>query len=400
MLRQLACVTVLSTAFSLSAQAAVMGNNASVQLLYQGQLLAQDGKHEAAAMKFMQAAQADPAASSAFAAMAVMNYRLSGDTERVEAARLKLRSMAETAARQALKVDANDPVAEELLRTMSTDQALRPHAPLPAAAAFMAQGEQLFQAQQYGAALEQYEKAQLADPQYASAWVYAGDCFVAQQQWPQAEERFRKALQIDPMHAQAWRFLSDTLLQQKKTDEAIAALASSIGARPDQPLAWQKLSVLQDATAGQPLTALKLRRGAEGSVDRPDGKPRIQVFAEAPAPGANMSADTAMWQLLAMGQASLKTAAFKKENKLSPFQIELTAWQQAMRAFDDLATRRGVALADPALLRMQKLYAAGQLEPALLLLQFREAYRPELEAWKTAHPNGVRQFIDTQRLMP
>jgi hypothetical protein len=113
-----------------------------------------------------------------------------------------------------------------------------------------------------------------------------------------------------------------------------------------------------------------------------------------------MSADTAMWQLLAMGQASLKTAAFKKENKLSPFQIELTAWQQAMRAFDDLAARRGVALADPALLRMQKLYAAGQLEPALLLLQFREAYRPELEAWKTAHPNGVRQFIDTQRLMP
>jgi hypothetical protein len=189
------------------------------------------------------------------------------------------------------------------------------------------------------------------------------------------------------------------LLQQKKTDEAIAALASSIGARPDQPLAWKKLSVLQDATAGQPLTALKLRRGAEGSVDRPDGKPRIQVFAEAPAPGANMSADTAMWQLLAMGQASLKTAAFKKENKLSPFQIELTAWQQAMRAFDDLAARRGVALADPALLRMQKLYAAGQLEPALLL-QFREAYRPELEAWKTAHPNGVRQFSDTQRLMP
>ncbi|MBB5606278.1 MULTISPECIES: hypothetical protein [unclassified Janthinobacterium] len=49
---------------------------------------------------------------------------------------------------------------------------------------------------------------------------------------------------------------------------------------------------------------------------------------------------------------------------------------------------------------MRKLADAGQLETALLMLQYKEAYRPELEAWKTAHPDGVRKFINVYHLMP
>jgi hypothetical protein len=43
---------------------------------------------------------------------------------------------------------------------------------------------------------------------------------------------------------------------------------------------------------------------------------------------------------------------------------------------------------------------ADQLETALLLLEYKESYRAEFEAWKKAHPDGIRKFIDTYALQP
>jgi hypothetical protein len=42
----------------------------------------------------------------------------------------------------------------------------------------------------------------------------------------------------------------------------------------------------------------------------------------------------------------------------------------------------------------------GQLEPAILILMFRQSYRPALEAWGAAHPRGVKEFIDRYGLRP
>jgi len=62
--------------------------------------------------------------------------------------------------------------------------------------------------------------------------------------------------------------------------------------------------------------------------------------------------------------------------------------------------RAGKDPSDPALLRMQVFARDGQLEPAILLLLFRQAYRPSLEAWLAAHPGGVKTFIDRYGLQP
>ena len=50
--------------------------------------------------------------------------------------------------------------------------------------------------------------------------------------------------------------------------------------------------------------------------------------------------------------------------------------------------------------RVSKTTLGEPQKPALLLLQFKPAYRPDLEAWKTAHPQGVRQFVNTAHVMP
>jgi hypothetical protein len=35
-----------------------------------------------------------------------------------------------------------------------------------------------------------------------------------------------------------------------------------------------------------------------------------------------------------------------------------------------------------------------------MLLQYRESWRAEFEAWKKANPNGIRKFVNTYALRP
>ena len=70
------------------------------------------------------------------------------------------------------------------------------------------------------------------------------------------------------------------------------------------------------------------------------------------------------------------------------------------RALVVLAELKEPAGVDPAILKLKSIADAGQLEPALLLLTYRESYRAELEAWKQRNPNGVRQFVERFALKP
>lgn len=99
-----------------------------------------------------------------------------------------------------------------------------------------------------------------------------------------------------------------------------------------------------------------------------------------------------------MGQAAAELSLQKKEG--TPFSLELAAWQAALTGLAKMEVKKSVQLRDPALLTMRKLADAGELDAALLLLQYKEEYRLELETWKTAHPDGVRKFINVYHLMP
>lgn len=57
-------------------------------------------------------------------------------------------------------------------------------------------------------------------------------------------------------------------------------------------------------------------------------------------------------------------------------------------------------LGDPNLKTMSMLAKAGQLETALTRLQYKESWRPEVEAWKREHPEGIRKFVDAYGLRP
>jgi hypothetical protein len=100
--------------------------------------------------------------------------------------------------------------------------------------------------------------------------------------------------------------------------------------------------------------------------------------------------------MLGIGEVNMRQA----NKSATPYEIELEAWRGAMKVADELKASTGKGLSDPALLQIQALARDGQLEPAILLLMFRQSYRPALDAWLAAHPRGAREFIDRYGLSP
>lgn len=386
----LLCAAILAA----PAGAVVLGNPACQALLQEGRALAASGRFKEAMDKFMAAKNADPGASAPLSAVGHLLYMLSEDSANPNAA--KARQQAELSIRMALKLDAQDPLAQEVQRLMSEEKPAPLHLPSREANAAAAEGEALFQAGKYTEALARYQRAAELDPAFSSAYVYAGDCYFAQKQYAPAEALFRKATEVEPLNGQAWRFLSDALALQGRMEAAQQALLNGIAAQPSQRPNWDKLAYLRKA-AGTPLQPLQLVRKVHLKQDG-DGKYTMQVDASLVDKDKASVPESALWIALGAIEANLRNQ--KDGPPLSPYQLELESWRKTMTVADELSVKPDFKLADPGLLHMRELARAGQLETAVLLLLYKESYRPELEAWKAAHPNGVKKFIDTYALRP
>jgi tetratricopeptide (TPR) repeat protein len=378
-----------------SAFAAEPCNETCKTLLREGQVAQSQGQNKQAYDKFRAASSASPGASAPASAAAALFYQLSTGARPEEAG--KLRASARDMATQAARLAPDDPVAQEVLRLLDDDAPSPLHVPAPAVLALRDAAETLFAQGRYADALAKYEAAMRADPQYSMAWIGAGDCWFMQKEWARAENLFRRAAEIEPRNAQAWRFLSDALLSQGKAEAADAALVAGIAADPSQRPGWSKLAALR-ARAGHPLAPLQLRRGSR--VVRAaggDGKDNYSVTVEDWVNKDPQTPDAALRLTLALAEANTRKAA---TGPVDAYAVELEAWRTALKVAGELEAGTGKVLGDPALVRMQALARDGQLEPAILLLQFRQAYRPALEAWNAAHPGGVKAFIDRYGLQP
>lgn len=370
-----------------AAHAEILGNDACKALVAEGQSLYGQGKFREAWDTYNRAREADPTASMPISSMAHMLQVAAGQAPADKApAMLK---QAESMARNALRLDAQDPLAQEVLRMLVDTQPAPLHTPNREAIAALEEGESLFMQKRYPEALAKYELAAERDPLYSAAWVNAGDCYFSQKQWHEAEVRFRKATEIEPLNGQAWRFLADSLILQGNRRGAEAALYGGIAAQPSQVPNWDKLELMmrQDGLA---LKRLALVRKARYIPAGKDGKPTVEVQEE-----LQKSPELVFWMMQA---ASVGTAT--AAGKGSPFEIELRSWEAALKMVAEMKEKGEAVPSDPALLTMQKLAQAGQLEPAILLLMYREAYRPEFEAWKKAHPDGIRAFVVSNGLRP
>ncbi|WLI89404.1 tetratricopeptide repeat protein [Massilia sp. R2A-15] len=381
------------SAISLHAGATEVGINAAGQvLLDRGQSLLAQGQVQQAFDAYREAAKADPASSLPDSMSAGLFGYLAERSTGDQRAKFLAQSLA--FARSALTHNSADPIANELIRLAEQDAPTHLHAPTKEAADLVEAGESLFAQRRLPEALAKYELAAQVDPLYSAAWVFAGDCFYVEKRWAEAEARFRKAASIEPLNGQAWRFLSDALAQQGKKQDAQDALLSGIAAQPTQRPNWDKLDTMLRA-GGVTMARLNLRRRASATLDPATHKPTVNLDKQ--LLDKPQGADTSFWTMYGM---TLATAMAQKDPAASPFSLELQALRTALKVDADLQEKEPRSFDDPGLALLRKLGAQGQLETAILLLMYRESYRPEFEAWKKAHPNGVREFVLLQNVRP
>ena len=388
---RLPATLTLTLLLPLAASAATPCIDTCRTLVTDGNVLSWQGQPQKALEKFKAAMAATPDATAPLLAASTMLLDLSWRTAD-ETAASKLHGMAESLARQAVRIAPGEAMAQDVLRQVQDGPPVSPHQADPEAVQALRQAEILFAQHHLDEARVQYEAAIARDPLWPTAWIGAGDTYFAQQDWPHAEERFRHAADIDPHNAQAWRYLSDSLLKQGKRDAAEQAIYAAIAANPADRNNWPHLASLR-AQAHLPLAALNLHRGSTVALDA-DGKYAVNV--DSGDLQSHATPDTAFALLLAASEVNARIASPGK----TQYDIDLGAWRLALRGIDEANAKSGQSLHDPALLHMQALARDGQLEPALLILTYRPAYRAPLDAWLAAHPGGVKAFIDRYGLQP
>jgi tetratricopeptide (TPR) repeat protein len=342
------------------------------ELFKQGSNFAAEGKGTEALQSFRAAALADPAAAMPVSQIAYIYYSFSKSAPENEVD--NFRAQARSAANAALKLDARDPMAMEVLRLLEDAQAQARHQPKAEATKILHEGEVLFQDGKYAAALEKYTQASVLDPENAEAVLLMGDCHFAQGDLASAELLFRRATEIDPLYSVAWRFVFDAQAKQGNLQGAETAALNAIAAMPSERQSWLRLNMLLEQK-GRRLTPFNLVMHAR--LD----KTTISLDPKLPEP------ESTVW--LAYGVV----LAGMIDSKTTAFEHDYAAWEKTMRIMDEMKGSKSVK--DEALLALQRFYKAGQLKPALLLLTYREAYRPDFEAWKKANPGGIKAFIDT-----
>ncbi len=377
----------------------MLGNEKCQALVQEGMNLLRQNKFNEALAKFQKAEQVDPYASAPLSGRALALYSASQVTfpENVQ----KYRQDAEGQARAALERNSTDLVAQEVLRLLTDGPDKERHIPNEQARAALDAGENLYHKKQFDAALDEYNKAFQLDPAYAEALVYAGDCKIAQGKHAEAEGYFRRAIAVDPLYERGWRFLADALLKQNKIEPFREALVGAISARPTYKAAWDNLSDWGKAS-GSPLKTFRIKPMAKAVVDEKTKKSTV-IIDQGFLAGEDKNApspDLGVWVMYGLVQASKDLPPKKGEKIKSAFETELETWDKALKVGQELETNTKRKLRDPALIQMNAFATSGDLKAAIFLFMYKEAFRPDFEAWKKENSGAIKAFIEKYSLRP
>ena len=390
-------VIAFLSALALTAQGPFDGK--SGPMVKAGYELLSQGKFNEAAAKFQEGMKADPASSFPVSALSKLFFEASKATD--AAHQSEYRGKAVDLAHQALDKNDLDFIASEVLLNADGGSTESAHQPKPEAAEPFNQAETAYRTQKWDEAIAGYQKALAADPAFTDAALYQGDVYFNQKQYAKAEPWFRKATQMEPRYARAWRFLADCQGDQGHMDDALMTDLSAIAAQPDDYTAWGRLRqiyAMQDKPAL--VRFLWPRVAASQVIKDASGKSNINVpsssLASDTPEGSSEAAYSLMIGMVQVNDASPET----KERPRSPLEREALAWKAAMEVYESTLNEKKASPKDATWAQLLAFHKADQLKEALMVLGFREAYRPDFEAWKAANPRGVQVFIEQWHLRP
>ncbi|MBC3883186.1 tetratricopeptide repeat protein [Undibacterium sp. LX40W] len=380
----------------------MFGNAKAEALVKEGNVLWSYQKADEALEKYRQASVADPKASAPWSSQAAIFFTAAKLTkpEFVEEYRARSKALAQ----KALQLNAEDPVALEVLRGLVAPSPQEQLTSNQEAARLFSEAEDLFQRHDFKAAVVKYEAAAAQDPKFARAVLYAGDAYFQLQNFDQAEKLYRKSLDIDPRNFQGWRFLAHAQDKLGRPPEVIKlSLIKSIEIQPNYMPAWDWYAQVS-ANSGQVLKPISVKRYADLKPVEKDGKKSFGVEIDASIKDATEENGGAAWFLYALAKVPLMAtqeatagANLNGEEKalLSPFRLEKAAWTQVFSSKEFVKK-----INQPTLGLLQQAAQNQELDAAIFILFFEEAYRPDFEAWKKENPTGLQKFIEKYGVRP
>lgn len=377
-----ALLLALAAGCALPASAATKSTDpAARKLIDQAVLDLKAGKVEPAVDSLLQANKLGRDASESRTLLASVFYDLSrnDDSHRI----WHLRRQARNFAVDALLIDGSDMDAQDIMTGLSGAFDQQKYQPAAAVKALSDQADMLYDARQYQAAIRKYEEVIGRDPRYPDVYVNLGDCLFQMGEKAGAEQAYRKAIELDRNYEGAWMALNKLLTRQKREKDAEAAAFGAVAALPSTIDGWGEL--------------FALLRQKDSKARRFDYKPKASysLLRKKFLIDQDMGPiERSAWIVVANAQQAASDPAQQR----SPFQILLATWTTAL---PELAkTDKANPVNDATLRDMLAFHQAGQLKAALFALQYKEAYRPDYEAWKKAEPDGLKRFIDTFRIVP
>ncbi|MCE1230174.1 MAG: tetratricopeptide repeat protein [Firmicutes bacterium] len=274
----------------------------------------------------------------------------------------------------------------------------RPAIPKTAQEAFDA-GETAFHASQWEVARGHYQRALELHPTYSAAALYVGDTYYSEKRMAEAITWFKKTTTLNPHEPRGWRYMADALTESGQPQAAEAALMDAIKIFPGNRASWQPL-MWKRRRAGRPMTRLAFWPKAHVTWDAKGNQ--IVSIEEHPEDSNAQSA----WLLLASSTLdAIDVKEMAPGSKQDPalitrFQQERFFWELALTGYGEQCAKAGSQPKDRILKQFLAFQKDGQLDAALFLLRYREAFRPDYEAWLKSNPNGVQAFIDRYNLCP
>lgn len=383
---------IMLSVLTLAAQGPFDGK--SGPMVKAGYELLDKGQFNEAAAKFQEAMKADPKASYPLSGLAKLFYEASQHTDASHQA--EYRGKALNLAHDAFDLNDLDFIASEVLLKADGGSTGSSYRPKPEAVEAFNAAETAFQQQKWDEAVSGYQKALSLDPAFTDAALYLGDTYFSQKEYDKAEPWFRKATEMEPRYARAWRFLTDCYGHLGRMNEAMAADFGAIAAQPNDYTAWGRLRQVYEGQQKVALVRFHWPTVNESQV-KEDKSGSIQLFLSAPGSDDSAEGDAMSAFTLVSGLARVPG---KDGAKASELHVRAQAWEAAMERYESALKEKKVSPKDATWAQLLSFYKTDQLEPALMVLQFREAYRPDFEAWKAAHPKGVQAFIEQWHLRP
>ena len=387
---------VVLVSFSLSAQGPFDGK--SGPLVKEAYQLLDSGQVNQALAKFQEAAKADSKSSFPISGLGKLFFEASQHTDAKHQSEYQGKAI--EFSREALNLNDLDFVANEVLLNLDGTSADSLHKPTPEALQAFNQGELAFQSQKWDEAASGYQRALSIDPAYTDAALYLGDTYFSRKMYDRAEPWFRKATELEPRYGRAWRFLADCNKDLGHEDLAITCDYNAIAALPSDFTAWGRLkSELENQGNGVLIRFHWPQIQASGVSHDASGKANINVPQSLIGDSIESQAALIYSMMIAITQVADEKPE-NKGNKRSTLERESLAWKAAMEGYENSLKEKKLTPHDSTWAQLLTFYKSDQLKPALMILAYRESYRPDFEAWKKANPNGVRAFIEHWHLRP